>query len=302
MQYATYSRDSTTNLDYAHHRYYSSQIARFLTPDPYIANSSRSGDAQAPQSWNRYSYSLNDPVNLYDPPGLYAGPPGGTGGVTIGYGGGPGGGSGGGPPQDCAEMMAWTFGLRMVDPDFAGFLAAVAGCEAAASNSGGGGGGGGGGTPKIIADAVAAVLKDLKKENCANDFRDAADDLNAVNSTHFQDEGKITYRSPAPGSGRGPQKGTWSGQISHWNPITGSIILNSEINWADPNNTPDLENGRPGIYRALDAEANFVDDFSMTAAQYMEIMIIHELAHKDSAIGDPDKPKVEQQLWNDCIK
>jgi RHS repeat-associated protein len=34
VQYATYKRDSTTNLDYAHQRYYSSQIARFLTPDP----------------------------------------------------------------------------------------------------------------------------------------------------------------------------------------------------------------------------------------------------------------------------
>ena len=65
VQFATYKRDSTTNLDYAHHRYYSSQIARFTTPDPK-ASSAHPGN---PQSWNRYSYALGDPVNMTDPDG-----------------------------------------------------------------------------------------------------------------------------------------------------------------------------------------------------------------------------------------
>jgi RHS repeat-associated protein len=32
--YATYWRDSGTNLDYAHQRYYSNAYGRFMTPDP----------------------------------------------------------------------------------------------------------------------------------------------------------------------------------------------------------------------------------------------------------------------------
>ena len=65
VQFATYKRDSTTNLDYAHHRYYSSQIARFTTPDPKAS----SAKPQIPQSWNRYSYALGEPVNMTDPDG-----------------------------------------------------------------------------------------------------------------------------------------------------------------------------------------------------------------------------------------
>ena len=62
--YATYPRDGT-NLLYAQNRYYSSQILRFTTPDPY-------GEAWTgtPQSFNRYAYVSGDPVNDNDPDGL----------------------------------------------------------------------------------------------------------------------------------------------------------------------------------------------------------------------------------------
>ena len=65
-KYATYTRDSLTGLDYAVNRYYSSQWGRFLSPDPY-GGSVAPGD---PQSWNRYGYAANDPVNHADPSGL----------------------------------------------------------------------------------------------------------------------------------------------------------------------------------------------------------------------------------------
>ncbi len=64
--YATYWRDSATGLDYANNRYYSNAYGRFMTPDP----SRKSADRRNPQSWNRYSYVLNDPVNANDPTGL----------------------------------------------------------------------------------------------------------------------------------------------------------------------------------------------------------------------------------------
>jgi len=65
-KYATYTRDSLTGLDYAMNRYYSSQWGRFLSPDPYSGSVKRGN----PQSWNRYAYAKNDPVNRSDPSGL----------------------------------------------------------------------------------------------------------------------------------------------------------------------------------------------------------------------------------------
>ncbi len=64
-KFATYYRDETTALDYAVNRYYGRTIGRFLTPDPYQA----SGGPADPQSWNRYSYVIGDPVNYIDPRG-----------------------------------------------------------------------------------------------------------------------------------------------------------------------------------------------------------------------------------------
>ena len=66
-KFGTYWRDAT-GLDYAVNRYYSPQMGRFLSADPYVA----SGGAADPGSWNRYAYVEGDPVNLYDPGGLQA--------------------------------------------------------------------------------------------------------------------------------------------------------------------------------------------------------------------------------------
>lgn len=41
---------------------------------------------------------------------------------------------------------------------------------------------------------------------------------------------------------------------------------------------------------------------AMSAEQFMDIVILHELAHYDGAIGSPDKAKNELKLWNDCVK
>jgi RHS repeat-associated protein len=70
--YATYWRDSGTNLDYAHNRYYSNAYGRFMTPDPSASSESPNN----PQSWNRYPYVLGDPVNGTDPTGLDEDDPG----------------------------------------------------------------------------------------------------------------------------------------------------------------------------------------------------------------------------------
>jgi RHS repeat-associated protein len=55
--------NTTDDLDYMHARFYNPWIARFLSTDPI------GGTPGAPQSWNRYSYVLNNPLALVDPDG-----------------------------------------------------------------------------------------------------------------------------------------------------------------------------------------------------------------------------------------
>jgi RHS repeat-associated protein len=64
-KFGSYTRDSATGLDYAEQRYYSSTHGRFLTLDPC----ERSVRLTDPESWNRYSFVGNDPINRADPHG-----------------------------------------------------------------------------------------------------------------------------------------------------------------------------------------------------------------------------------------
>jgi RHS repeat-associated protein len=59
-------RDSETGLDYFGARYMSSAQGRFTTPDPLMA----SARASNPQTWNRYAYTLNNPLRYVDPDGM----------------------------------------------------------------------------------------------------------------------------------------------------------------------------------------------------------------------------------------
>ena len=59
-------RDTETGLDYFGARYYGSKIGRFITVDPVMSVK----DALVnPQKWNRYAYSLNNPLRYVDPDG-----------------------------------------------------------------------------------------------------------------------------------------------------------------------------------------------------------------------------------------
>jgi RHS repeat-associated protein len=64
-RYTTYERDGN-NGDEAMMRRYTGKWHRFVQPDPYDA----SYDLTNPQSFNRYAYVQNDPVNFVDPTGL----------------------------------------------------------------------------------------------------------------------------------------------------------------------------------------------------------------------------------------
>jgi RHS repeat-associated protein len=65
-RFTSYERDSESGLDYVVNRQYSPSVGRFFQADPYRAN----GYKVDPQSWNRYSYTQNEPINRVDPIGL----------------------------------------------------------------------------------------------------------------------------------------------------------------------------------------------------------------------------------------
>jgi RHS repeat-associated protein len=64
--FTSYDRDSETASDYAVNRQYAQSVARFMAPDRYRASAYRAD----PQSWNRYSYTRNNPINRVDRLGL----------------------------------------------------------------------------------------------------------------------------------------------------------------------------------------------------------------------------------------
>ncbi len=66
QKFTGYQKDQESGLDFAEARMYKNNLGRFTAVDPLLA----SGKSANPQSFNRYAYTLNNPVNLVDPSGL----------------------------------------------------------------------------------------------------------------------------------------------------------------------------------------------------------------------------------------
>ena len=58
--------ETVAQLDFSEARYYGAVLGRFTSPDPLNAGA----DLLNPQSWNGYSYVVNNPLSLIDPTGL----------------------------------------------------------------------------------------------------------------------------------------------------------------------------------------------------------------------------------------
>jgi RHS repeat-associated protein len=71
--------DTQADLDYMHARYYAPVAGRFLTMDPDDTE-----NVLNPQSWNRYTYVLDNPVNANDPDGKVINLVAAAGGAVIG--------------------------------------------------------------------------------------------------------------------------------------------------------------------------------------------------------------------------
>jgi RHS repeat-associated protein len=66
LKFNSKERDGETGLDYFGERYYGCSIGRFTTPDPMTASASIGN----PQSFNRFTFVLNNPLRYVDPEGL----------------------------------------------------------------------------------------------------------------------------------------------------------------------------------------------------------------------------------------
>lgn len=82
QRFSEKERDAETSLDYFGARYYASNQGRFTSPDPLAGSASVFG----PQSWNRYSYGLNNPLRFVDPSGMEPDEPINVHWITDGYG------------------------------------------------------------------------------------------------------------------------------------------------------------------------------------------------------------------------
>jgi RHS repeat-associated protein len=60
-------RDSESGLDYFGARYYGSALGRFTSPDPKQFSTRTIAD---PQKWNKYAYTINNPLRYFDPDGF----------------------------------------------------------------------------------------------------------------------------------------------------------------------------------------------------------------------------------------
>jgi len=68
LKFTGHERDGAAvgGLDYMHARYYAGPAGRFLSADPVV------GNGNEPQSWNRYTYVSDNPINATDPTGKLA--------------------------------------------------------------------------------------------------------------------------------------------------------------------------------------------------------------------------------------
>ncbi|MGI8732810.1 MAG: RHS repeat-associated core domain-containing protein, partial [Pyrinomonadaceae bacterium] len=65
QKFTSKEQDIETGLDYFEARYYASSQGRFTSPDDFFKDS----QPEDPQSWNKYAYVRNNPLQLIDPSG-----------------------------------------------------------------------------------------------------------------------------------------------------------------------------------------------------------------------------------------
>jgi RHS repeat-associated protein len=286
-KFGTYHRDQT-GLDYADQRYYNSAIGRFLSADPYEA----SGGATEPASWGRGVYVHGDPVRFIDPRGLTVCDANGNNcydSVDVPGSSGTGGGSGGNTPD--GQQM------EQVNDHMPGA---------------GGSQDSGGPLPPTNEDRLKDSLKRIgqllkNRDNCARAIgapspNDAMDRISRVKIA-FKDLGG--FKGTSDSNQMLTHIDAKSGPMAQWNPILGfrGIYLNTNVDWANPDGTIAVDQNGSGVsYRLATGNALQLGVASVSAQQFMDLTILHELAHAFK-VNHPngDHTAFEKRIWEHCF-
>ena len=138
----------------------------------------------------------------------------------------------------------------------------------------------------------------------AKNLDDALESLQKIN-IGFSDQGELQVETDAHGNITGVPPGQelalYFGGIFG---IGKNIKLNNEVDWFDPNSTPALDqNGKQTTYPLLTAEAFQLGISSMNAGQFMDLTVLHELAHGfKRRHPDDDSAAFDQNIWSHCLK
>jgi hypothetical protein len=126
----------------------------------------------------------------------------------------------------------------------------------------------------LLEEAKSRVALDLRKPKCAKDFKDIGRTLSAIQDARLRPLNK-KYEGMEYSHGLSILTGT-------------RIALNSRINRANPEDLLAAESARKHV--------------PVTASQNMDLALIHEVAHYQGKVGNPDEEVVELKLWKDCIE
>jgi RHS repeat-associated protein len=282
-KFGTYVRDNPYQ-DYADQRYYGVGTGRFNVPDPSTGSS-----AADPGSWNKYAYVGDDPINFADPSGLarcsVVGSTTTAGDTTVEI----------QCTSTAGSVFAWqsvTFNGGASQGDINAALKSLGTTVDQAERADFNG---------LLAASIKRVQADLLKNACAKDYKNAQKTSAKAATAHFADLGPLQLIMQDDRVVPNPSKKAPPDAM--YDPIRG-IRFNSEVNWASPSNTFGVlvPSGASVMFDLLPGEAYAVGAATMTADQYMDIVLLHELAHYNGAIGDPDNAEVERRIWNDCIR
>ena len=288
VKFATYERDSTASAqDYAGQRYYSNVTGRFWSPDHYRASVSLSN----PQTWNRYAYVHNDPVNFGDPTGLDE--------CSAEW----------GTPCFSVTGTGETEGMPNGAPPGGG--RAAFGSERALlmpelSDGEGGGGGGGGAAPQHPIGYPGA-LSDLNKENCYKMFGFGSADAAtaAFSNLNFQIGylGQLQVQSVPGGEQIVPGTPPPAQNIAGTNTVQINYDYFGWVNFGSvlAKNTT---TGQNEVFNYLGA-INQALGTDMTTFQLANLILLHEFEHTPSGGNKPqenDMVGFNQPIYNDCIK
>src|SRR5690348_1272413 len=268
--FATYTRDSATNLDYADQRYYASTFGRFMTSDPYKS----SGGPSDPQSWNQYAYARGDAVNYFDPTGQY---------IVVAPG-----------------CDPWDASCEPCDPY--DYYCNPSPYPVLPLDPGLGGGGGDMGDAFYDFDTLKGdVRNDLGKKDCYTllgfaSAKAAQDwfDRSIAPQFHFQSYGRLHMAGPGtPAGDPYPQPANTLGY--------GQININTDYNWSDFSKVT-TDTGRTENYLN---DMNRLLKRTMDSEQLATLIIIHELGHQETAPKQPahaENAAEKQAIYDNCIK